>query len=583
MKPGSRQLLFIPMLAALMGIFGAFTAYGLMKLIAIISNFVFFQKFSTILPLTLAHHKLGAWVILVPSIGAILVGVMARFGSSKICGHGIPEAMEAVWLNKSRIAPRVAILKPLSAAIAIGTGGPFGAEGPIIQTGGALGSLLGQILQVSANERKILLACGAVAGMTGIFNTPIAAVVFAIELLLFEFSGTTVIPLTVAATIAAALRQYLIGPSPMFLMRNSHFGGIYALPGYLLLGVICGIGAALFNRAFYSIEVLFDKIPWDPFGRLILGAVGLGIIGYILPQVMGVGYQSITDLLNARLALSTACMLLIMKTIALLVSLGSGTSGGLLAPMFTMGAAVGCLLAGVMGHFWPQFTGLEGGFALAGMGALFAASSRSTFAFILFAFEITQVYASIVPLMLSAVTATSIAWLLSQHSIMTERLAQRGLSVHHVYEVDPFRRLTVADAMVQPICTIDHKTTLNDFCINIDQQQAVAVINERKQVIGIITPRTITKALMDAANRSLPIENFTTPAHYVYSNEIIHDVLPRMEANDIEAFVVINQNQPAELIGWIDRRTILNSRLHYAISENKPEPGWIFQVGNHGA
>jgi H+/Cl- antiporter ClcA len=281
---------------------------------------------------------------------------MAKYGSSKIKGHGIPEAMEAVLFNRSRIQPRVAILKPISAAIAIGTGGPFGAEGPIIQTGGAVGSLVGQLFHTTGSERKVLLACGAAAGMSATFNTPIAGVILAIELLLFEFKSRSFIPLVIASTLATAVHMQLLGAGPMFTVKAMDFGIPHALPFYLLLGLICGVAAVGFSRLLYWTEDQFDKLPIDQLWWPAIGALGLGIIGYFVPRVLGVGYDTISDILNGSLALKLLLIVMAAKAIALVVSLGSGTSGGLLAPMFMSSARGFC--AGRNGRgFWSGRAG----------------------------------------------------------------------------------------------------------------------------------------------------------------------------------------------------------------------------------
>src|SRR5207249_7511206 len=291
------------------------------------------------------HHQLGAWVILMPVIGGVIVGFMAKYGTAKIKGHGIPEAMEAVLINRSRIEPRVAILKHMYAAIAIGTGGPFGAEGPIIQTGGAVGSLIGQVFHTTAAERKVLLACGAAAGMSATFNTPIAGVILAIELLLFEFKSRSFIPLVIASTLATAVHVQLLGGGPMFAVAPVDFGIPRALPFYLFLGVICGLAAVGFSNALYWVEDQFEKLPIDELWWPAIGALGLGIIGYFVPRILGVGYDTISDILNANLALKLLIIVMIAKAVALVISLGSGTSGGLLAPMFMSSAALGGVFA----------------------------------------------------------------------------------------------------------------------------------------------------------------------------------------------------------------------------------------------
>src|SRR5205823_1461423 len=400
-EPAQFRMVLVSFLAAAIGLIAGCVAFLLYKLIGLFTNIVFYHRF--VAEFTSArHHQLGAWVILMPVIGGVIVGFMAKYGTAKIKGHGIPEAMEAVLTNRSRIEPKVAILKPISAAIAIGTGGPFGAEGPIIQTGGAIGSLVGQVLHTTAVERKVLLACGAAAGMSATFNTPIAGVILAIELLLFEFKARSFIPLVIASTLATAVHMQLLGPGPMFSVSAVDFGIPQALPFYLVLGPVCGIAAVLLSKALYWVEDTFEKLPLDELWWPAIGALFLGIIGFFVPRVLGVGYDTIGDILNGNLAWKLLLIVMLAKFAALVISLGSGTSGGLLAPTFMWSAAMGGLFAMIGNHVFPSAHLSPGAFALVAMGAVFGAASRATFSFIIFAFEITRDYNSVLPLMLVA-------------------------------------------------------------------------------------------------------------------------------------------------------------------------------------
>ena len=322
-EPAQFRMVLVSFLAAAIGLMAGGIAFLLYRLIGLLTNISFYGRF--VADFTSARHNhLGLWVIPIPVIGGLIVGVMAKYGSSKIRGHGIPEAMEAVLFNRSRIQPRVAILKPISAAIAIGTGGPFGAEGPIIQTGGAVGSLVGQIFHTTASERKVLLACGAAAGMSATFNTPIAGVILAIELLLFEFKARSFIPLVIASVLATAVHMQLLGAGPMFTVTAMDFGVPRALPFYLVLGVICGLAAVGFSKLLYWTEDLFEKLPIDQLWWPAIGALGLGIIGYFVPRVLGVGYDTISDILNANLALKALIVVMLAKAVALVISLEFG-------------------------------------------------------------------------------------------------------------------------------------------------------------------------------------------------------------------------------------------------------------------
>src|SRR5579862_3495702 len=402
------RLPWVSVLAIALGLTAGVVAFLLYKLIGLFTNLFFFQHFSFMFR-SPGSHQLGPWVIALPAAGGLVVGLLAKYGSPKIRGHGIPEAMEAVLISRSRVEPKVAILKPLSAALAIGTGGPFGAEGPIIQTGGALGSMVGQLVRTTAAERKVLLACGAGAGMAATFNTPISGVIIAIELLLFEFKSRSFIPLVIATTLATAVHMQLLGPGPMFQVAQVDFGIPHALPFYLVLGPLCGLAAVVLSKALYWVEDTFEKLPIDEVWWPAIGALALGIIGYFVPRVFGVGYDTIGAILNGELAWKVLLVVMVAKFAALVISLGSGTSGGLLAPTFMWSAAMGGLFAMIGNHAFPGAHLSPGAFALVAMGAVFGAASRATFSFIIFAFEITRDYNSVLPLMLVAVIADGIA------------------------------------------------------------------------------------------------------------------------------------------------------------------------------
>src|SRR5271168_29244 len=470
-EPAQFRMVLMSFLAGGIGLIAGLIAFVLYKLIGLFTNLFFFHRWSTDFT-SAQHNHLGWMVVVVPVIGGLIVGVMAKYGTSKIKGHGIPEAMEAVLFNRSRIAPRVAILKPISAAIAIGTGGPFGAEGPIIQTGGAIGSLVGQAFHTTAVERKVLLACGAAAGMSATFNTPIAGVILAIELLLFEFKSRSFIPLVIASTLATAVHMQLLGLGPMFQVGAMDFAIPRGLPFYLALGLICGLAAVGFSKLLYWVEDQFEKLPFDEMWWPAIGGLGLGIIGFFVPRVFGVGYDTIGDILNGQLAWKILLVVMVAKAAALAISLGSGTSGGLLAPCFMWSAAMGGIFAMVSNHFLPGAHLSPGAFALVAMGAVFAAASRATFTFIIFAFEITRDYNAVLPLMLVSVIADGIAVLLMPHaSIMTEKLARRGLRIHQDYETDVLQQMRVAETMDQSAPTVPSSMRVDELAERIARRE----------------------------------------------------------------------------------------------------------------
>lgn len=582
-QPAQFRIVLVSFLAAAIGLVAGLVAYALYKLIGLFTNLFFFHEWSTTFRSVGSHH-LGAWVILVPVVGGLIVGVMAKYGSSKIKGHGIPEAMEAVLTNRSRIEPKVAILKPISAAIAIGTGGPFGAEGPIIQTGGAIGSLVGQLLHTTAVERKVLLACGAAAGMSATFNTPIAGVILAIELLLFEFKSRSFIPLVIASTLATAVHMQLLGAGPMFQVGAMDFGIPHALPFYLALGPLCGLAAVGLSKALYWVEDLFEKLPFDELWWPATGAVALGLIGFFVPRVFGVGYDTIGDILNGHLVWKILLVVMIAKFAALVISLGSGTSGGLLAPTFMWSAAMGGLFAMVANWAFPGAHLSPGAFALVAMGAVFGAASRATFSFIIFAFEITRDYNSVLPLMLVAVIADGIAMLfMPNSSIMTEKLARRGLRVHQDYEADALTQATVAETMDKDAPVIAADTKVGVLAERIGQhdpavirRQALLIQDAAGELVGIITRGDVMRALDKDPSGAMTVQE-AGKTHLVvtYPDELVSEAAAKLLRFDIGRLPVVDRADERKVVGYLGRAAILAARLRRFNDEHVRERGWI--------
>ena len=581
--PAPFRMLLVSFFSAAIGLVAGVVAFALYKLIGLFTNLFFFHRWSADFS-SAQHNHLGWLVIVTPVIGGLIVGVIAKYGTSKIKGHGIPEAMEAVLFNRSRIAPRVAILKPISAAIAIGTGGPFGAEGPIIQTGGAIGSLVGQAFHTTAAERKVLLACGAAAGMSATFNTPIAGVILAIELLLFEFKSRSFIPLVIASTLATAVHMRLLGLGPMFQVSAMDFGIPRALPFYLVLGVICGLAAVGFSKVLYWVEDQFDKLPIDELWWPAMGALGLGVIAFFVPRVLGVGYDTIGDILNGQLAWKILLVVMLAKAAALAVSLGSGTSGGLLAPCFMWSAAMGGIFAIVSNHFLPSAQLSPGAFALVAMGAVFAAASRATFTFIIFAFEITRDYNSVLPLMLVSVIADGIAMLLMPtSSIMTEKLARRGLHVHQDYEADVLSQARVRETMEKELPAISAGTTVGVLAERIAQHdpavarhEALLILDDAGKLTGIVTRGDLLGALDKDSSGSMKVQDAgSTHLVVTYPDALVSEAASEMLRHNIGRLPVVDRGDTRKAVGYLGRSGVMAARLRRFQDEHIREPGWF--------
>jgi chloride channel protein, CIC family len=579
--PGYR-LGFVSLAAAVIGFIAGLIAFILYNLIGLFTNVAFYHDWSFHFRSPEAN-QLGPWVIVIPVIGGLAVGVMAKYGSDKIKGHGIPEAMEAVLKSSSRIEAKVAILKPLSAAIAIGTGGPFGAEGPIIQTGGAFGSLIGQLLSTTAAERKVLLACGAGAGMAATFNTPIAGVILAIELLLFEFRARSFIPLVISTTLATSMHLMLLGRGAMFHMLPTDFDIPGGLPYYLLLGVVCGFAAVGFTKLLYLVEDQFERLPVNEFWHPAIGALGLGIIGYFVPRVLGVGYDTISDILNNNLAWKLLLLIAVFKSLALVISLGSGTSGGLLAPMFMSSAALGGVFALGIDHLIPSAGLAPGAFALVAMGAVFGAASRATFAFIVFAFELTRDYNSVLPLMLVCVIADAIAIRFLPNSIMTEKLARRGLETYSEYETNVMKQVKVGEIMAEGVVTVGPQETVRSVADRMAsgdprlvQHRALPIVTQDGRLVGIVTQGDILRGLEEKPAGDLRVIDVGSRSLVVtYPDESAFDALTKMLMNNVGRLPVVDRKNPEKMVGYINRAAVMACWGTHLHQESWREAGWL--------
>jgi chloride channel protein, CIC family len=439
-----RRVWLLCAIALVIGIGASLLAVVLLTLIAISTNLFYYHRFSMV-PVTPAGSPMGHWMVFVPVVGGLIVGLMARYGSDKIRGHGIPEAIEAILLHRARVEPKIAILKPLSAAIAIGSGGPFGAEGPIIMTGGAFGSLIAQWIKLTDAERTTLLVAGAAAGMSATFATPLAAILLAVELLLFELRPRSLAPVAIASATAAVLRGYLLGPGPLFPMPA--VTGINPLPtavGSLLLGALLGLVAAGMSRMMYAFEDMFEHLPLHWMWWPALGGLGIGIFGLIFPRGLGVGYDNIAQLLRGNAPLALILGIILVKSVMWAFSLGSGTSGGVLAPLLMIGGAVGALAA----RFGHASVEMQAIWALIGMGSMLSGSLGVPLTAILFGIEVTHCLTALLPLTLGCVASYLITALLMPRSILTEKLSRRGYHLTREYGIDPLEIVIVGDLLV---------------------------------------------------------------------------------------------------------------------------------------
>ena len=562
------RLLRIALLALVIGVISTGAAWALLKLIRFFTNLFFFQTWSFI-DRSPATHALGAWVIVVPALGGLIVGLIARFGSEKIRGHGIPEAIEAILFGQSKMSPKIAVLKPLSSGIVIGSGGPFGAEGPIIMTGGAIGSLIAQYFHLTASERKTLLVAGATSGMTAVFGTPVAAVLLAVELLLFEWRPRSLLPVALACAVAGFTRPLLMDPGPLFPLQTAD-PGVLALFSCAVAGLLCGALSAALSVALYKVEDLFGKLPigwmwWPALGGLV---VGLG--GYFQPRALGVGYDVIGDLLHNHLTVTVALALLGVKALIWVISLGSGTSGGVLAPLLMMGAGLGVVLGpwlpGGEPALWP----------LVCMAATLAGVLGAPLTATIFAFGLTHDSHALLPLLTATLVSYGFTVMTMRRSIMTEKIARRGRHIHREYGVDPLERHFVEEVMSREVRTIDAALKLAHVqALYFDKTQAHRAFPVVRDgvVIGMMD-----RAMLDAGLGRLGAQ---TPAAELFGHdgagpmalpaESCRTVAARMASQELERLPVVVDKKSRTLVGLVARSDLIKLSTTYFEDDERLE------------
>jgi H+/Cl- antiporter ClcA len=562
------RVLPISLLAMVIGLVGAFVALGLLRLIGLFTNLFYYQRVGSALVSPAGNH-LGWWAVLVPVAGGLVIGFMARYGSERIRGHGIPEALESILINGSKVQPRLAILKPLSAALSIGTGGPFGAEGPIIMTGGAFGSMIAQFFRLTSAERKTLLVAGAAAGMSATFAAPLSAILLAVELLLFEWKPRSLIPVALASATAGAARRYLIGLGPLFpTPPHPVFLGPAGLLGCVVCGLLAGALSALLTGAVYAAEDAFLKLPihwmwWPAIGGLVIGVGGM-----IFPQALGVGYDTIGSLLQGNGAIGVLLGILLVKSTIWSVSLGSGTSGGVLAPLLMMGGALGGLEASFLpaagAGFWP----------LVSMGAILGGTMRSPFTGIVFAVELTHDINMVLPILVAAVIAHAFTVLVLKRSILTEKVARRGFHLSREYSIDPLEVQFAREVMRTSVIALPEDGTVEQARRMVKDghgtrgQHLYPVIDANRRLKGVVTRNDMaafprTGALMSQLARPKSV--------VAIADEPLRTVVHRMAETGFTRMPVVDSEEDRRVVGMISLEDLLRARARNLTDERSRE------------
>jgi H+/Cl- antiporter ClcA/predicted transcriptional regulator len=547
-------------LAIGIGLISSVVAVLLLRLIALFTNLFYFQRwsFDQVSP---SANTLGYWAVLVPVAGALIIGLIARYGSERIRGHGIPEALESILINGSKVQPRLAILKPISSAISIGSGGPFGAEGPIIMTGGAFGSMIAQLFHLTSNERKTLLVAGAAAGMSATFAAPLSAVLLAVELLLFEWKPRSFIPVALASATAGAARRYLLGTGPLFpVPEHPLFIGPWGLVGCAVCGILAGLLATGLTGFVYAAEDAFLKLKFHWMWWPAIGGVVIGIGGLLFPQALGVGYETIGELIQGDVPLKTVAGVLLVKSTIWAVALGSGTSGGVLAPLLMMGAALG----GLESSFLPS---LGAGFwSLISMSAILGGTMRSPFTGVVFAMELTHDFNVLLPLLVANTLGYTISVLFMKRSILTEKIVRRGYHLSREYSIDCLEILFVREVMKTKVTAFDISTAVDNVASHGSRSQRLyPVIDSQQRLVGAVTRTKLEEA--SGKNRRMAEIAELNPV-VAYSNEPLRVVAYRMAESGFTQIPVLDSPESGKLAGMLFLKDLLRARVR-SLSEER--------------
>jgi CIC family chloride channel protein len=573
------EYVILSLLALIVGVAGGFGAIIFRAMILFIQT-IFFASGTPL------DNTLGYLVILAPAIGGLIVGLIVYFFAREAKGHGVPEVMEAIAMRGGNIRPRVAVVKTIASSICIGSGGSTGREGPIIQIGAAVGSAIGQKLKLPPGGVKILLACGATAGISATFNTPIAGVIFSIELILFELKTRSFIPLVVSSITGTIISRIFLGRQPAFTIPAYNFVSPYELLFYLLLGLLAGVVAVFFIKMMYGTENFFEKLHMKPYLKPVIGGLCVGAIGLFLPQLFGVGYETLSSVLNETIIAGSVILLLVLcigKIIANSLTLGSGGSGGVFSPALFIGGMLGGAFGIIVHSFYPGITATYGAYALVGMAAVFAGMSRGTLTAIIIVFEMTLNYNIILPLMFACVVSDAVSTFLSKETMYTKKLMMKGVNITHDMEVEVLSSVLVKDAMVEKVVTVSEDTTVRELAhlIQVTEHMGFPVLTAEGKLVGIITHHDIRNAILEDKYDLKVKEVESKDLLFAYPNDTLDETINRMVERGVSHLPVVEPSDKTHLIGFITKGDIMRAhhkkrvieamRIHFSMRNILPK------------
>ncbi len=504
------------------------------------------------------------YIIIIPVLGGLLIGPLIYFLAREAKGHGVPEVMEAVALKGGRIRPRVSVVKALASAICIGSGGSVGREGPIVQIGSSFGSAIGQWLKLPDETVKVLVACGAAGGISATFNAPIAGVFFALEVILGRVVTRRFAYVVISAVVADFIAQIFLGNTRAFIIPAFGVVSAWEYLFYIVLGILAAYAAIAFVSILYRSEDLFDSLKIPEYLKPALGGLAIGAIALYSVDLLGVGYEGITNALSGELTIIMLLSLFSLKILATSLTIGSGGSGGIFAPSLFIGAMLGAAVGLFFGNIFPSITAPAGAYGVVGMAAVFAGAARAPFTSILIIFEMTGDYAIIFPLMITVAISTVISRALRRETVYTLKLLRRGVDIEQEEMADVMRNVTVKEAMTRDFPTVPAKMKLDDI-VKLFQKtghHGFPVVDEHGLLVSVITQNELQRQLgVTSAKNKLTASDIAISHPFVaYPDQTLDRLLDAIDESEAR-IPVVKRGDEQRLLGVLGRHEIISIYL----------------------